>query len=115
MTDSCSLADKKCVPCSGGVPRLTADEIAPLVKQLDNWEVVDTHHLHKHYKFDDFKTALTFVNAVGDVAETEGHHPDINFTWGKADITIYTHAIDGLSESDFILAAKIDKVTNSER
>jgi 4a-hydroxytetrahydrobiopterin dehydratase len=110
MPESCSLADKKCVPCSGGVPRLTAEEIAPLAAQLKDWDVVDNHHLHKHYKFPDFKTALDFVNRVGAVAEEEGHHPDINFTWGKADLTIYTHAIDGLSESDFILAAKIDKI-----
>ncbi|GAC1446141.1 MAG: 4a-hydroxytetrahydrobiopterin dehydratase [Pyrinomonadaceae bacterium] len=110
MTESCGLADKKCVPCSGGTPRLTAEQIAPLIKQLDKWDAINNHHLHKNYTFPDFKTALAFVNAVGDVAEAEGHHPDINFTWGKADITIYTHAIDGLSESDFILAAKIDKI-----
>lgn len=106
----CDLSDRKCVPCSGGAPRLTRDEIAPLAAQLQGWQVVDDHHLLKDYKFDDFKSALAFVNRVGEVAEEAGHHPDIYFTWGKAQLQIFTHAIDGLSESDFILAAKIDKL-----
>ena len=103
-----SLSSKKCVPCHGGVPRLTGDEIAPLLRQLEGWEVAEEHHLSKEYKFANFAEALAFVNRVGAVAESEGHHPDISFGWGYARLKIYTHAIDGLTESDFILAAKID-------
>ncbi len=104
------LADKKCVPCSGGVPPLKHDEIVPLLSQLEGWEVVDDHHLTRHYSFPDFVSALAFVNKVGDLAESEGHHPDIHLTYGKVGLQMYTHKIDGLSESDFILAAKIDKL-----
>ncbi len=107
MTD---LASKKCIPCSGDVPALTAAEIEPLLAQLDGWEVVEDHHLTKTYSFKNFADALAYVNKVGAVAEDEGHHPDIYFTWGKVRIDIMTHAIDGLSESDFILAAKVDRV-----
>lgn len=107
------LATKHCVPCDGGVPRLEADEIELYRTQIPNWRVVDNHHLERSYEFKDFKTALDFVNRVGEVAETEGHHPDIYFTWGKARLQIFTHAIDGLSESDFILAAKIDKLESA--
>jgi 4a-hydroxytetrahydrobiopterin dehydratase len=107
-----SLSSKHCVPCHGGVPRLTNEEIEPLLRQLDGWRVVAEHHLLKDYEFTNFADALSFVNRVGQIAEHEGHHPDINFGWGYAQIKIYTHAIDGLSESDFILAAKIDEVTN---
>jgi len=103
-----SLASKHCVPCSGGVPRLTDEEVAPLLGQLDGWEVVGGHHLSKEYKFPNFADALAFVNRVGALAEAEGHHPDIAFGWAYARLQIYTHAIDGLTESDFILAAKID-------
>lgn len=102
------LAERHCVPCHGGVPRLEGDEIAAFMKQLRGWESVDEHHLTKKYEFSNFKGALDFVNRVGEVAESEGHHPDLSFGWGYAEIKIYTHAIDGLSESDFILAAKID-------
>lgn len=105
------LAMKHCVPCEGGVPRLEADEIEFYHGQIKDWQVVDNHHLERSYEFKDFKTALEFVNQVAEVAETEGHHPDIYFTWGKARLEIFTHAIDGLSESDFILAAKIDRTT----
>lgn len=104
------LANRECVPCHGGVPRLKGDEIAVYLKQLAGWEVVDEHHLRKEYKFTNFRDALAFVNRTGEVAEREGHHPDIRFGWGYAEIQIYTHAIDGLTESDFILAAKIDKI-----
>ena len=103
------LTARHCVPCHGGVPRLGDDEIAELMKQLDGWEVVEEQHLSKEYKFPNFAGALAFVNRVGAVAEAEGHHPDIFFGWGYAHVKIWTHAIDGLSESDFILAAKIDK------
>lgn len=103
-----SLIGKHCVPCHGGVPRLTAEEIEPLLAQLEGWQVNEEHHLSKGYEFGNFADALAFVNRVGAVAEAEGHHPDIEFGWGYARLKIYTHAIDGLSESDFILAARID-------
>lgn len=104
------LASKTCVPCRGEVPALKGAELAALQKQVSGWEVVREHHLHKTYKFPDFAQALAFVNRVGEVAEQQGHHPDILLTWGKVEITLWTHKIDGLTESDFIMAAKIDKV-----
>lgn len=104
------LASRKCVPCRGGVPPLAGKEIEKFLRELDGWEVVGAHHLRKTYKFGDFKDALAFVNRVGARAEEEGHHPDICFGWGRAEITVWTHKIDGLTESDFILAAKIDAV-----
>ncbi|MGH9942243.1 MAG: 4a-hydroxytetrahydrobiopterin dehydratase [Pyrinomonadaceae bacterium] len=104
------LANRKCVPCHGGVPRLTGEEIAGLLPQLQEWEVIEEHHLKKSQQFPNFRRALDFVNRVGEVAEEEGHHPDISFGWGYAEIKIFTHAIDGLSESDFILAAKLDQL-----
>lgn len=107
----CDLANRKCVPCSGGVPRLGGEELARFAGQIEGWNVVEEHHLTRRYGFDDFKTAQQFVNRVSEVAEGEGHHPDISFGWGYCDIKIFTHAIDGLSESDFILAAKIDKLS----
>lgn len=108
------LASRQCVPCSGGVPRLRKEEIESLSAQLRGWEAVGEHHLAKSYKFTNFDEALAFVNRVGRVAEAEGHHPDIRFGWGYADLQIFTHAIDGLSESDFILAAKIDAPRSEE-
>ena len=105
------LSSRQCVPCRGGVPALTDDQIAPLLEQVNGWEVVNAHHLKKNYRFDDFKESLSFVNRIGELAEDQGHHPDICFGWGQAEITIWTHKIDGLTESDFILAAKIDEIT----
>ncbi|MFQ5656348.1 MAG: 4a-hydroxytetrahydrobiopterin dehydratase [Candidatus Methylomirabilales bacterium] len=105
------LAKKSCVPCQGGTPPLTGEEIAPLISQLEGWEVVDEHHLRKTFRFKDFQAALEFVNRVGAIAEQEGHHPDICFGWGRATIETWTKKIKGLSESDFIMAAKIDEVT----
>jgi 4a-hydroxytetrahydrobiopterin dehydratase len=104
-----SLSSRHCVPCHGGVPRLTAEEFAPLLSQLRGWDAIEEHHLAREYKFQNFADALAFVNRVGQIAEQEGHHPDIALGWGYARIQIYTHAIDGLTESDFILAAKIDE------
>ena len=104
------LADKKCVPCRGGVPPLKGAELNALQKQVPGWEVMNGHHLKKAFTFPDFQTALDFVNRVGAVAEEQGHHPDIFLAWGKVEITIWTHKIDGLTESDFILAAKIDRL-----
>lgn len=104
------LASQQCVPCRGGVPPLANEEITKLQAQLDGWEVVNGHHLRKEYKFEDFKEAQAFVNRVGELAEAQWHHPDICYGWGRAEITIWTHKIDGLTESDFILAAKIDRL-----
>jgi len=105
------LSERECIPCDGGVPPLEPDEIKDFLQEISKgWKVVKNHHLIKQYKFDDFASSWEFVNGVGEIAEEEGHHPDINFGWGYAEIKIFTHAIDGLSESDFILAAKIDEV-----
>ena len=104
------LADKKCVPCRGGVPPLRGAELDALKKQVPGWDVVNEHHLQKAFTFPDFQSALNFVNRVGAVAEEQGHHPDIYLAWGKVEITTWTHKIDGLTESDFILAAKIDRL-----
>lgn len=107
---SSTLAQKECVPCKGGVPPLSPEEIGRLLKELGGgWEVVDNHHLHKEYRFPDFREALAFTNRVGELAEAEGHHPDIALAWGKVGLTIWTHKIDGLTESDFVLAAKADE------
>ena len=108
-----TLADKKCVPCRGGVPPLKGNKLLEIHSQLAEpaqWSIVNEHHIVRAFKFPDFKTALAFVNRVGEVAEDEGHHPDILLGWGKAEITTWTHAVDGLTESDFILAAKIDRL-----
>jgi len=103
------LLGKQCVPCEGGVDPLRGATLAPYRDQLPKkWEVVDEHHLLATYRFDDFASALSFVNCAGDVAEAEGHHPEMTVTWGRVDVKVWTHAIDGLSENDFILAAKID-------
>lgn len=104
------LAARKCVPCRGGVPPLKGGQIASILAELAGWEVVEEHHLKKTYKPADFREALAFVNRVGDLAEAQGHHPDISFGWGYCEIKIWTHKIDGLTESDFILAAKIDRL-----
>jgi 4a-hydroxytetrahydrobiopterin dehydratase len=105
-----SLADKTCVPCRGGVPPLKGDALQALRTQLPDWEVIGEHHLHKAFHFPDFQKALDFVNRAGAIAEQQGHHPDILLAWGKAEVTIFTHKIDGLTESDFVLAAKINRV-----
>ena len=104
------LADKQCVPCKGGVPPLDPEAVAALLAQLDDWAAERNHHLTKTYKFPDFAQALAFVNRAGAVAEEQNHHPNISFTWGKVQIDIWTHKIDGLTESDFVLAAKFDAV-----
>ncbi len=104
------LADKKCVPCRGGVPPVKGKELQKLHKSVPQWNVVNEHHLKREFKFPDFAMALEFVNRVGALAEEEGHHPDILLAWGKAEVTLWTHKIDGLTESDFIMAAKIDRL-----
>jgi len=105
-----SLATKTCVPCRGGTPPLKGAELHSLSHQLPNWQVVDEHHITRTFTFPDFQKALDFVNRVGALAEQQGHHPDILLTWGKAEITLWTHAVKGLTESDFIMAAKIDQL-----
>ena len=106
-----SLADKTCVPCRGGVPPLQGDDLQALQTELPDWDVVAGHHLHKLFRFPDFQKALDFVNRVGAIAEEQGHHPDILLAWGKAEVTTFTHKIDGLTESDFVLAAKINRLS----
>lgn len=104
------LADKECVPCKGGQPPLTRARIEPLRVDVPDWKVIDDHHLRREFDFPDFRTALEFVIEVGELAEEQGHHPDIHLSWGEVVVDIWTHKIDGLSESDFILAAKIDRI-----
>jgi 4a-hydroxytetrahydrobiopterin dehydratase len=105
------LAGKRCIPCSGGIRPIKGDEITKMLENLKDWKVVEEHHLEKDYIFKDYKQALDFVNAVSAIAEDEKHHPDLQLAWGKVKVRIYTHKIEGLSESDFILAAKCDLVT----
>jgi 4a-hydroxytetrahydrobiopterin dehydratase len=110
-TMASELAKKDCTPCKGGTPPLKGDALKQMQSQLgDGWQVLNEQKLEKQFKFPDFKQALAFVNRVGDVAEQQNHHPDIYFTWGLARIQISTHSIGGLSESDFILAAKISEL-----
>lgn len=104
------LADMQCVPCRGGVPPLKGKELEELHANVPEWTVEREHHLHREFRFPDFKQALEFVNRVGAVAEEQGHHPDILLTWGKVGITLWTHKIDGLTQSDLIMAAKIDRL-----
>ena len=109
------LADKKCIPCEGGIPSFDLKEIHKYLKKVDGWDVKSddnkTYYLLKEFKFENFRESQKFVNDVGNIAENEAHHPDIWFGWGYAKIKIFTHAINGLHESDFVLAAKIDKVS----
>ncbi len=111
MTD---LAKKKCIPCEGGIPAFDISEIHKYLKKVDGWDVLENNEknffIQKEFKFKDYSTSEKFVLQVGQIAEQEGHHPDITFGWGYAKIKISTHAIKGLAESDFILAAKIDKI-----
>ena len=104
------LASKTCVPCRGGVPPLKGAELDPYRSQLPSWNVVNEHHLEKTFKFPNFKAALAFTNQVGNLAEQQGHHPDIQLAWGKVTVTVWTHKINGLTESDFIFAAKVDRL-----
>ena len=104
------LARKECVPCKGGIPPLTGEEIAELTPEVPEWTVVDEHHILRTYRFPDFAEALAFTNRVGELAEEQGHHPDILLAWGKVEVTIWTHKINGLTVSDFVLAAKIDEL-----
>jgi 4a-hydroxytetrahydrobiopterin dehydratase len=104
------LAAKDCVPCRGGVPPLGREAIAELMGRVDGWRLLGDHKLFKRFEFGSFAGAWNFVTRVSALAESQGHHPDIAFGWGYAEFTIWTHKIDGLTESDFILAAKIDQL-----
>lgn len=106
-----SLHEKECVPCKGGVPPLAGEDLERLRGELGGgWEVVDGHHLSKVYRFPDFAAALAFTNRVGELAEAQGHHPDLHLAWGRVRVEIWTHKIDGLTESDFVWAAKADRL-----
>jgi 4a-hydroxytetrahydrobiopterin dehydratase len=105
-----NLAEKHCVPCRGGTPPLSGAELLPYAQQLPDWKIIEEHHVAKSFRFPDFKAGLDFVNRVGAVAEAEGHHPDLCLAWGKVDVQIYTHKIRGLTESDFVMAAKVDQI-----
>jgi 4a-hydroxytetrahydrobiopterin dehydratase len=111
-----SLLNKKCAPCEGGVLPFDVSEIHKYQKKVDGWDVLkdkkDKFFLNKKFNFQNFIESQSFVNKVGTISEVEGHHPDITFGWGYAEIQISTHAIEGLSENDFILAAKIDQISN---
>lgn len=104
-----SLSEKSCVPCRGDVPPLPPEEVQALLNELPAWSLVDGH-LYRRFDFPDFATALALLNQVAALAEVEGHHPDLLLAWGRLEVTIYTHAIQGLTESDFVLAAKIDRL-----
>jgi len=106
------LLSKRCVPCEGNTTPLKAEEIAGYQEQIPSWEVRNQHELYRKFKSKNFAEALAFVNKVGALAESEGHHPDITFGWGYVEITTFTHAVDGLSENDFILATKIDSLSS---
>ncbi|MCG8406007.1 MAG: 4a-hydroxytetrahydrobiopterin dehydratase [Phycisphaerales bacterium] len=104
------LAAKECVPCKGGVPPMEQDRIQEYLSQVDGWGIEKGHHLTRTFTFADFKTALDFVNKVGNMAEKQGHHPDLYLAWGIVKVEIWTHKINGLTESDFIFAAKVDQL-----
>ena len=105
------LSKKECVPCRGGVPALKGDELISLLGQLhSDWKVFDEHHLERTFLFQGFQKGLDFTNAVGELAEAQGHHPDIHLAWGSVRLTVWTHKINGLTESDFIFAAKVDQI-----
>ena len=108
--DTCQLAQKDCVPCRGGTPPLTAEQIEPYRPEVPDWEVVENHHIRRTFTFDDFAQALDFTQRIGQLAEEQGHHPDIHLSYGKVAVELCTHKIDGLSEADFVLAAKIDQL-----
>lgn len=105
------LAEKECVPCKGGVPPLKGEELEEILAELGSgWDVIGEHHLEKEFEFEDFTGALDFVNRIGALAEEQGHHPDLFLSWGLVRVQIWTHKIDGLTESDFVLAAKIEEL-----
>lgn len=104
------LCDLTCKACRGDMPALKGEELRGYGRHVPDWQVVDEHHLARTFRFPDFVSALAFVNRVGELAETEGHHPNILLAWGKVTVEVWTHKVDALTESDFILAAKIDRL-----
>jgi len=105
-----SLADKSCIPCRGGVPPMERSRADELLRELgDGWRLNGEGHLERAYSFENFAKAMAFANMVADIAETEGHHPDLHIAWGKCKVEIWTHKISGLTESDFYFAAKADR------
>ena len=103
------LASKDCVPCKGGVAPISGEGLTALYAALGGgWNVVNEHHLEKEFRFPDFRTALGFTNRIGELAESVNHHPDIQLSWGKVKVTVWTHKIGGMSEADFVFAAKVD-------
>lgn len=105
------LAEQQCVPCRGDTPVLKGEELKKFHDQLDgSWQVEEEHHLTREFEFENFTEALDYVNQVGEMSEEQGHHPEIYLTWGQVKLKVYTHAIDGLSESDFVWAAKAGKL-----
>ena len=108
---SVDLAQSSCAPCQGGVEPLKGRQIQPFLDQLTRgWQVVAEHHIEKEFKFKNFRQALDFTNKVGELAESVGHHPDIYLAWGMVKLTVRTHKINGLHQSDFIFAAKVDQI-----
>ena len=106
-----ALSDRKCVPCEAAAPTLRGEEISAYLEVLNHdWQVIDEHHLERAFRFKNFREALDFTNKIGQIAEEEGHHPDIYLSWGKVKVMTFTHKVGGLTENDFILAAKIDKI-----
>ena len=107
------LASRDCIPCKGGVPPLVGEALREISSELGNdWQVVDAHHLEKSFRFENFRDALAFTNRVAELAESVNHHPDIELSWGRVKLTIWTHTIEGLSEADFVWAAKADRLAN---
>lgn len=113
-TEPTDLASRRCIPCRGGVAALTKEQYKPLLAQLEAWVINDDNHLEKTFQFGNFSEALSFVNHVGAEAEENGHHPDIYLSWGKVRLTFHTYAIDGLTESDFVMAAKSDALLSGQ-
>jgi 4a-hydroxytetrahydrobiopterin dehydratase len=105
------LAERHCVPCEGGTPALTAEQVEPLLAEVAGWTLLDGKKLTRTFRFPDFVGAVAFVNELTPVAEAEGHHPDLTVKWGEVGVELWTHSIGGLSENDFILAAKIDRLS----
>lgn len=115
MNNICELTNKHCSPCQGGTPSLTPQVVLLLLEQLKNdWQLNAQGHIYKYYTFKDFSGAIAFANQIASIAEQEGHHPNLMIAWGACAVEIWTHKINGLTESDFILAAKIEACTNQK-
>jgi 4a-hydroxytetrahydrobiopterin dehydratase len=115
MSANASLADQTCIPCKGGIPPLTHEQIVPLEAQLDGWTVENDKKLTRTYRFKNFAEAIAYANRVAAIAEEQGHHPDLYVRWGAVTVEVWTHKIDGLTESDFYFAAKCDRAYAQDR